>query len=455
MWANKHMGKTVSVNSKRTIIRFLTATVLATGLSACDTWLGGSEAPPLPGERISVLKHESALQPETGLETSGIRLPAPSPTPDWPQNGGYANHAMHHVAAAPQLREYWTTDIGAGAGAGERLTSTPIVADGRIFTIDTDSDVSAFDAQTGTLLWRTALTPDEEDDGHIAGGLAYENGRVFAGTGFAQVIALDAATGQIAWRKAVSGPIRSAPTVRGGRVFAVALDNKTHALAAHDGSLLWTHSGSPELAMLLGAASPAVDQGVVVVPYTSGELVALKVNNGRQLWMDSLTSRRRTDATAALAHIRANPVIDRGVVFAISHSGLMVAIDLRSGTRLWEKGVGGHQSFWVAGDYLFTLTGNEELVAMERDSGRILWVRSLPRWDDPDAREGAIVWTGPLLVSDRLIVASSDGAAVAVSPYTGDILGSESMPDGVSVPPIVAGETVYFLSDNATLSAYR
>ncbi|WP_245648985.1 outer membrane protein assembly factor BamB family protein [Magnetovibrio blakemorei] len=443
------------MNSIRILTRVSTVAILVMGLSACESWMGGSEAPPLPGERISVLKHESALQPETTLETVEIRLPAPSPTPDWPQSGGYANHAMHHISAAPQLSERWSTDIGAGASAGERLTATPIIADGRIFTMDTDSDVSAFDAANGKLLWRTELTPDEEDDGHIPGGLAYENGRVFAGTGFAQVIALDAASGQIVWRKAVSGPVRSAPTARGGRVFAVALDNKLHALSALDGSLLWTHSGSAELAMLLGAASPAVDQGVVVVPYTSGELAAVKVDNGRQLWLDSLTTRRQTDATAALAHIRANPVIDRGIVFAISHSGLMVAIDLRSGTRLWEKNIGGQESFWVAGDYLFTLTGDEELLAMERNTGRILWVRSLPRWDDIDAREGAIVWTGPLLVSDRLIVASSRGVAIAISPYTGDILGSVEMPDGVSVPPVVAGETVYFLSDDATLTAYR
>ncbi|MCW8915100.1 MAG: PQQ-binding-like beta-propeller repeat protein [Magnetovibrio sp.] len=436
-------------------IRFVSVALMGLGLSACDTWLGGSEAPPLPGERISILKHESALTPETGIEDEGIRLPAPSPTPDWPQNGGYANHAMHHVAAAPQLREAWSTDIGSGSGSGERLTATPIIADGRIFTIDSDSEVRAFDAANGRGLWSTELTPDAEDDGHISGGIAYENGKVFVGTGFAEVIAIDAASGKIEWRKRVSGPIRSAPTVRGGRVFAVSLDNKLHTIAAHDGSLLWNHSGSDEQAMLLGAASPAVDQGVVIVPYTSGELAALKVDNGRELWLDTLTTRRRTDATAALAHIRANPVIDRGTVFAISHSGLMVAIDLRSGRRLWEKGIGGHQSFWVAGDYLFTLTGNEELVALERDTGRIMWVSALPRWEDPDDREGIIIWTGPLLVSNRLIVASSDGLAIALSPYTGKILGSEEMPDGVSVPPVVAGETVYFLADDATLAAYR
>lgn len=441
-----------------TLRRFLTATAFGTlslGLSACDTWMGSKEAPPLPGERISVLQHETALQPEADADASQIRLPAPSPTPDWPQNGGYANHAMHHVAAAPNLREVWSRDIGAGAGSGDRLTATPIIADGRIFTIDSNTDVTAFDVQTGRELWNVELTPDIEDDGHISGGIAYEAGRVFVGTGFAEVIAIDAASGQTVWRKSVTGPIRSAPTVRGGRVFTVTLDNKLHALAAHDGSLLWTHTGSAELAMLLGGASPAVDNGVVVVPYTSGELAALKVDNGRQLWMDSLTTRRRTDATAALAHIRANPVIDRGRVFALSHSGLMVSIDLRSGRRIWEKGIGGHESFWVAGDYLFTLTGDEELAALERNTGRILWVTPLPRWDDPEDRTGVITWTGPLLVSDRLIVASSDGVAIAVSPYSGKILGSEDMPDGVSVPPVVAGQTVYFLADDATLSAYR
>lgn len=435
--------------------RFATVAAMTLGVTACDTWMGGNEAPPLPGDRISVLKHETALQPETDAEVAEIRLPAPSPTPDWPQNGGYANHAMHHIAAAPSLKQVWSVDVGASADTSQRFVSTPIVAEGRIFVMDTNSDITAFEANTGRELWSAEITPNEEDDGHNSGGIAFDGGRIFAGTGFAQVVALDATTGQEIWRKNVSGPMRNAPTIRGGRVFAVTLDNKLHALAADDGRLLWTHAGSEELAMLLGGASPAVDQGVVVVPYTSGELAALKVDNGSELWLDSLSTRRQTDSTAAIAHIRANPIIDRGRVFAISNSGLMVSIDLRSGQRVWEKNIGGHQSVWVAGDYLFTITGNEEVAALERDTGRVMWVTSLPRWQSPDTRQGAIIWTGPLLVSDRLIVASSDGIAVAISPYSGKILGTADMPDAVSVPPIVAGDTVYFLADDATLAAYR
>ncbi|MCK5166461.1 MAG: PQQ-binding-like beta-propeller repeat protein, partial [Rhodospirillaceae bacterium] len=205
----------------------------------------------------------------------------------------------------------------------------------------------------------------------------------------------------------------------------------------------------------LGTASPAVSEGTIVVPYTSGEVVALKVENGRQLWATSLSSGRKANASSMIAQIRGNPVIDRGRVFVSSNSGLMASIDLRTGNVIWEKNIGGYQSPWVAGDYIFSITGNQELAAVERSSGRVIWVNSLPNFNNPDTREAPIVWNGPILVSDRLIVVSSEGAAVAISPYTGRVIGSEKMPDGVSVPPIAAGNSVYFLANNATLAAYR
>jgi len=427
-------------------------------LSACSSWFGlENETAPLPGDRISVLLHETSLSPDSNAEeaTAQIRLPAPSPTPDWPQNGGYADHAMHHIQAAKHLSKAWSVDIGSGADSGARFTTSPIVANGTLYTIDTQSNITAFNAETGKKLWRTSLTPDKEDDGHIQGGIAYERGLVFAGTGFAEVIAVDGKSGKEIWRRKVSGPIRTAPTVRGGRVFVVTIDNMLHVLSAHDGITLWSHSGSREDTILLGSASPAISDDVVVVPYTSGEVVALKVENGRQLWSVSLSSGNRTNASSLISHIRGNPVIDRGRVFVSSNSGIMASLDLRSGVPLWEKNVGGYQSPWVAGDYIFTITGNQDLAAVERNSGRVLWVNTLPSYVDPETKESHIVWNGPLLVSDRLVVVSSQGAAVAISPYSGRVIGSEKMPDGVSVPPIAAGNYVYFLANNATLVAYR
>ena len=409
----------------------------------------------IPGKRISVLKHHRSLNPDPEFAEMDILLPAPSPNRDWPQAGGFANHAMHHIEINDNISHAWSTDAGSGASEGIWLVGSPIVAGGRAYAMDSATNVSAFDAKTGKILWRTGLTPDDEDDDHIGGGLAYENGKVYVTTGFAQVIALEAESGKILWRKLINGPLRSAPTTREGRVFTITVDNRLYALNGATGEELWSYAGIAEVVSLLGGASPAVDKGVVIAPFSSGELVALKAENGRVLWTESLTTTRRTDVVSTLAHIRGRPIIDRGRVFAISHGGMMASIDLRSGRRIWDKEIGGQSNPWVAGDYIFLLTNDAEVAAISRESGSIHWVQTLPQYKDPETKDFPIIWSGPLLASDRLLIASSTGEVYAVSPYDGRIMGKVDMPSGITVPPVIAGRSVFFLSDNATLVAYR
>jgi outer membrane protein assembly factor BamB len=424
-------------------------------LGGCGSWFGAPDKPPLPGKRISVLAHQRTLTPEGQAAKEPVVLPPPRLNPEWPQAGGYANHAMHHLEAAENIKQAWSADIGSGVSSSEPRLPSPVVGDGRVYTMDSDHEVTAFDTQNGDRLWRTDLADDEKDDDEIVGGIAYEQGRVFAATGFARVFALDAATGKELWRQKMGVPMHSAPAVRGGRVFVITVDNTIHALSAYDGSTLWTYSAITEAASLLGDASPAVDAGVVVAPFSSGELVALRAENGRVLWTDSLASRRRTDELASISQIRALPVIDRGRVFAISYGGILAAVDLRTGRRNWDKEVGGLQTPWVAGRYVFLLTDESELVCLSWGNGSVLWVTELDALEDKEDPDTTVLWTGPVLVGDRLIVAGSNGQALAVSPYDGHALGKLEMPDAVSVPPVVANGTLYILSDDAELVAFR
>jgi len=431
------------------------AMVLVSGCSSFSDWDPfGKKAKPLPGERIAVLLNERSLSADASAAGTKVLLPAPDPNPDWPMAGGYANHAMYHIAVGENLKQAWSVDIGTGASKKVRFVGTPIVANKHVFAMDTKTRVSAYEADTGKRIWRVELEPDD-DAGHVGGGIAFEQGRIFVATGFAVVIAVDAGNGKVLWKQKVDAPMRAAPTVRGGIVFALTIDNKLVALNAQDGSTLWTHNGAPESAALLGSASPAVDSGIVVVPYTSGEIFALKADTGKVLWQDNLVGIRRTDVVSSLAQIRGRPVIDRGRVIAISHAGVMAAIDLRTGRRLWQREIGGQESPWVAGDYIYTLTNDMEMICVNRDDGQVLWVTGLPRYKDDKKRDKPIIWTGPVLTSDRLIVAGSSGEALAISPYDGRILGQVEMPDGVSVPPIVAAGSVYFLANDAELVAYR
>ncbi|MDX1575361.1 MAG: PQQ-binding-like beta-propeller repeat protein, partial [Kiloniellales bacterium] len=293
------------------------------------------------------------------------------------------------------------------------------------------------------------------DGGYFGGGLAYEDGRLFVTTGFAIIFALDATSGEVIWQQRVTGPMRAAPAVSGGRVFATTLDNRTFALAADNGRRLWEHTGVQEIAGLLGGASPAVAGSVVVVPYSSGELHALLVENGRELWSDVLTPVNRFDPVSNLAQIRGMPVIDRGLVLAISHAGRMVAIDLRRGVRAWELEAGGVQMPWSAGDFIYLLTTESEVVCVVRQSGRVRWVQALPRFENPEELEDPISWFGPVLAGDRLIVASSTGDAITISPYSGELLGRIALPGTPTVAPVVADNTLYFLTEDASLVAMR
>jgi outer membrane protein assembly factor BamB len=414
-----------------------------------------SDKPKISGKRVSILSLDRSLKPDPALSQVDVRLPKPQRNEDWPEAGGWPNHVLHHLALGDGPKEAWSRSAGSGSTDRAALLSPPVVVGSHVFTIDSAAMVTAFDAKEGSRLWQVDVTPEDAESKGIGGGIAYADGRLFVTTGFAQVIALDAADGRLIWRQSVVAPLRSPPTVADGRVFAVTIDNQLEVLAADDGRRLWNHTATPEPAGLVGGGSPAVEGEVVVVPYSSGELVALKVQNGRVLWSDNLAAARRTDALSALADIRGRPVIDRGRVFAVSHSGRMVAIDLRTGERVWDQEIGGSDMPWVAGDFIYVLTNEAELVCLTRADGRIRWVSELPRYEDLEKKRDPLRWSGPLLAGDRLIAVASNGEALSYSPYTGAPLGRIELPEGAYLTPIVAGETLYVLTDDAELVALR
>jgi outer membrane protein assembly factor BamB len=439
----------------KSVCRAISVVVVAILLSGCGAWLGGRETPPLPGERISIMLFQRDLTPDPRIADLDIHLPKPELNDDWPQSGGYPDHAMHHLKVAANITEAWRVDIGAGSGADRRLLSPPVVVGGTVFAVDVNFVVSAYEASDGSRLWRFDPKVPKNDREAFGGGVAHDNGRIFLTTGFATIIAIDAADGKEVWRRSTSGPIRAAPTATGGRIYVITIDNEITAYNASNGETLWSHAGFAEAAGLLGGASPAVSGSTVVAPYSSGEIYALRVENGRVIWFDNLAALRRLDQISSLTDIRGRPVIDRGLVFAISHSGRMVAIDQRTGGRAWDRNIGGVEMPWVAGDFIYLITNQSELVGLTRRGGRVRWIRPLPRFEDVKNREDLIHWSGPVLVSDRLVVVGSYGEALSISPYTGEILGRVKLPAGASLAPVVAGGTLYIITDKAQLIALR
>jgi len=444
----------MSYASRLCLLLALPGLLLALGGCGTDEWFGNKAPPPLPGKRVSVLTFDRTLEADPRLADLAVRLPKPFVNAGWPQAGGHPNHVMHHLAASGPLHRLWRADIGEGSSGDAQLYSAPVIAGGVVYTIDARAEVRAFDAATGKRLWERELTPKHERDS-FGGGIAFAGGRLYVTTGFAKVIALDAKTGKEIWRTGVGGPVRTAPTVFRDRVFVTTIANELAVLNAGDGKQLWTHIGITETAGLLGGAAPAADGSVVLAAYSSGEIVALRIENGRVIWSDSLTALRRVNPVSSIAHVRGRLVLDRGLVLVSANSGRTVAIDLRTGSRVWERPIGSAHGPWVAGEYVYLVSNEAQVLCLRRDSGAIRWVRQLQRFRNEETKEGPVFWSGLALAGDRLILGNSEGELMSVSPYTGRLLGHVDVSDKVFIAPVVAGNTVYILTDRGRLIALR
>jgi outer membrane protein assembly factor BamB len=437
--------------------RVMLAVTSAAALSACGigNWFGGPDKQPLPGERISVLLLDQKIEPDPKVAGLPVTLPPITVNQAWPQAGGNPDHVMGNLSLPPTLREAWRTSIGEGSSDSRQLLARPIIADDKIYVMDANSNVSALEVKTGRSLWRVSVAPSQDHGDAIGGGISFAAGRLYVTTGYGEAIALNPRDGSFVWRQRLAGPLRGAPTIVGDRVFMITVDNQLVALSATDGSTLWTHTGILESASLLGGASPAADNDIVVAPYSSGELFALRLANGGVAWSDNLAAARRMGELTGLADIRGMPVIDRGLVFAISHSGRMAAIDQRTGARAWEQEIGGVDMPWVAGDFIFVLTNDGQVLALTRAEGRTRWVAPQAQYVDPDKRTKPIVWTGPVLGGGRLWLGNSLGQLVELSTDTGKELSRRDAGDTIALAPVIADNTLFVLTDDAYLVAYR
>tara|TARA_R110000868_G_scaffold26347_2_gene101513 strand:+ start:5093 stop:6460 length:1368 start_codon:yes stop_codon:yes gene_type:complete len=416
---------------------------------------GNEDTAPSDG-RVSIMSYEQTLQAATDGDLPTVTLPTAYVNSVWPQPGGYPTHALQHTQATGNLDVAWRHSIGQGSNNDRRLNSVPVVADGHIFTIDAAGLVTAMDAETGTQLWSTRLgAANRYDRMSFGGGLAYDSGRLFAHNGFNFFVALDADTGAEVWRTETLVPFQGAPTVVDGRVFVTSDDNELLALDESNGSVMWTYQGIIETARLLTAPSPAVLGDIVVAPFASGELVALRVQNGNPVWSDTLTTGSGLTAMSEINDVAGSPVIMEGTVYAMSHSGTLVAIELRTGERVWTQPAGGLHTPSIAGDFMYLVTNEGELVCLNRNTGVVHWITQLALFENPDRRKNRIAWAGPVLAGGRVFLASSHGDAVIVNAYDGSIVREFSLGQPVFVAPIIANETVYVVTDDARLIALR
>ena len=436
-------------NPKYLRVSILIAAALAA--SGCSIFKRGSgPKTPVLGQRIAVLTSESDAQVDLATAAQPMTLPPATVNRDWAQPGGNATKSMGQLALGTTLQTAFTVQAGRGSSLTMRLASAPIVANDRVYTIDTLGAVRSFDARTGAPV---LVEPDPRRQGQRGLALRWRNRlrqwphlrdqRPWLCLGAERTERRNRLAG------ASRRPLRGAPTVANGAVYVMSQDNQIYSLDETNGKTNWSEAASLEIAGVFGSASPAVGQGTVVAGFSSGELNAYRYENGRQVWQDALQRTSITTSVSSLSDIDADPVIDSGQVIAVGQGGRMVALELTTGQRQWELNIAGIATPWVAGDWVFVVTDEAKLLCIYRQNGHIRWINQLPQFEHPKSKKGQIDYSGPLLAGGRLIVVGSNGVLVNLDPATGNFQSQTKVGAGVSIAPVVANSTLYVYDDSA------
>jgi outer membrane protein assembly factor BamB len=455
------MGKRDVVDRKSVLLAPMLGLFL---VAAC-----GNKDVILEGERFGAREALAASVPVEGqpapqsvvdgvvAASQPITLPAPVANADWTHRAGNARHLMPHGALSANPVRVWSANIGQGTSRRSRVSAAPVVADGRIFTSDASSRVTAT-STSGATLWTMDLSAAFDRGGQQSGGgLAVAGGRLFVATGFGELVAMDPASGAVIWRQRLDAPVSGAPAAVDGAVFVVGRDGGAWALDATNGKVMWQATGTASKLGVVGTSAPAVGERAVIFPSAGGEIKAVTRLGGATVWSVSAAGERLGRAFAATFDVTSDPVLAGDVTYAGTSAGRTIAVSSSSGDRIWSASEGALGPVLPVGGSVFLVNDEARLVRLDAATGAVIWSVDMPYFenDKPKRRKGVFAHYGPVLAGGRLVVASSDGLLRFFSPTDGALLSTLDIPGGAAAQPALAGGVIYVLGGNGQLHAFR
>ncbi len=413
----------------------------------------------LEGERFALRAPfaEDAGEPPVN-RAAPISLPATSLNSEWTHRLGTASTRIGHPSLGGSLQPVWSVPIGQGDGRRHRITAEPVSTGGLIYTLDSRARVTAV-TTGGEVAWTRDLTPADtrNPDSASGGGLAVANGRLYVTSAFAQLWALDLRSGEVVWNKRFDASLSAAPTVTGSHVYVVASDSTGWAIDAATGQTDWQLSGAPSPSSIVGGAAPAVAGDLVLFPTPAGELIAARRDTGQVMWRRAVAGTRIGMAYAAVTDVTGDPVVQGDVIYVGNQSGRVMALNRSDGRPIWTADEAAYGPVWPAGGSVFLMSDRNRVVRLDAGSGAFIWGHALPLFTETRERRRAGIYPhyGPVLAGGRLIVGSGDGVLRSFDPTSGEQIGEVALRSGAAISPIVVGGTLYVVSRDGQLTAYR
>ena len=397
----------------------------------------------LPGKRESVYESDEKVILKANKR---IKLEKPKIISNWSQQHQNLKNHLFHFKSSSILKLKKKIRLGDINLDKIQYITPPIISKNTIFYSDNDYNIISKNIDTGKLNWSIKLEFEKEENFSLVSGFFLDNKTLFFSTGLGNVYAVSAIEGKIKWFKKFGIQFSRPPVISKNKIFLVSDDNQLYAINKIDGEVEWSHLGNIEELSIIGGSKPALDQGIIVVSYSSGEIFALDESNGSVIWFDDISTSNFFSKTN-INDIQSPICIEKGRLFVPTFSNKLLVYDLKTGKKSWDVKLSSISPMVISGEIIYVIDINGKLMSIDKLSGKLLWAVQL-RSKKGDKE---INWSGPLLSSYKLLVVSSEGTVLSLSPFTGETISKIKIKGSFISEPIQVNEKIYLISKEGSL----
>tara|TARA_Y100000591_G_C21801225_1_gene682148 strand:- start:310 stop:1632 length:1323 start_codon:yes stop_codon:yes gene_type:complete len=428
---------------------FLLGTILF--LTSCGTreYLGFEKKKiRLEGKRISILKEGAINDTIERKSSTEIMLEDAIILSNWPQSYNSPSHLSFNHISDSNLDSFKYLVSGAGEGEKSKILGQPVIYDDLIFFLDAKSNVISFSLKNNKIVWKRNISLKNESNHNIGGGIVIYKDSLIINSPYGQIISLGILKGEINWEINVDSSIRSAPTIFENKLLSLTSSNKLYVLNADDGALLWQHQGIFNNTTLIDSPKVAVDENIVIVPYSNGEFFALNLNNGKEIWRNSFIDLEVKETTNAFSDIDAFPIIKKDIVIITSAIGKLFAVNKKTGSKLWTRDISSTQTPLVNGNSIFIVNRNEEIICLDILDGGTRWALPI---DDELSDYKKYIWLPPILINSKLLLLGGNKKLIVIDTYTGTINKIKNIPNFPASSPLIVNSIPYLMLRNGDI----
>jgi len=340
--------------------------------------------------------------------------------------------ALLDIDEEVEIDTLWSKSVGKGVG-DSFLHLRPAIDGDYIYVADPKGKVEALNKKTGKSAWQVKLkTP-------VTGAISAGYGQVLVGTQEGEVIALNATDGDVIGHKALSSEILSVPESNGTQVVAVTLDEKIYGLDQDTGNQLWLYESTIPNLTMRGSSTPVVNDYLVLAGMANGKLVALNVENGRQLWEKRVSVAQGKTELERMTDVDADPLVSGNTVFVQGFQGSTLAVSLTDAQTVWQKDISGFTKPAEGFGQIYLADEDDILYALEESDGATVWLQSGMTYRE----------LSPLVAfNNYLVVGDFEGYLHVLSQRDGHIMGRRKIDGDALSNPMVADDGVLYVLDN-------